>query len=219
MASRKPKPIEVRPISINPDAGHKPEDEDRDELENEQEEEGADQLPLEQTLEEARAEDAANGHQETNKGTEGSGVATSSRIKLKWTDAMKAATIAAIYDYRESAGAMPSILDLFEILQGDVEFEPLAGKLNHKGAPLFSPQSLQAGVNAIRKRVANDIAAEIKLNGHTDLSPLPSLARVQTTRVQRVTDSRALGLLIAQREASLKAVKDAAGDTEGDTAS
>lgn len=212
MASRKPKPI-----SINPRAAHKPEDADDSQHYSEPEYGAEPQLPLEQTLEEALAEDSANGHQEpedddNEEESTGTGTDAPTRIKLKWTQPMKDAVIHAIYDYQESAGAMPSILDLYEILKDDVEFDHLDGKLNHKNAPIFSPASLQAGVNAIRKTTAKDIAVEIKLHGSTELAPLPSLARVQTTRTQRVTDTRALGLLIAQREASLKAAKEAASN-------
>lgn len=223
MASRKPKPVEIKPISINPSAAHKPENEDRDDLENEQE----DQFPLEQTLEGARAEDAANAaansHQEYVDGR-GVGNPAPTRIKLKWTDAMRGVVLTAIDDYFGSAGAMPSILDLFEIVKDDYAFARLGGVLNHRDVPLFSPQSLQAGVNAIRKKVAEKIVDEIKLNGSTDLVPLPSLARVQTVRTKQVTDARALGLLIAnlpalraKREADAQALEQALGNESSGT--
>jgi hypothetical protein len=207
MASRDRKP---KPISINPGASHKPEDEPNTELADFSGE------PVQQTLEEARAEEAASkaasGHQEPEDGSgdgeSSGGTGTPARIKLKWTKPMQEAVLTAINDYLQSAGAMPSVLDLYEILKKDDAFAHTVGQLNHKGAPLFSPTSLQAGVNAIRKSVAKDIAAEIKLNGTTDLAPLPKLAKVQTTRTPRVSDARALGLMIANLPA-LKALREA----------
>ena len=233
MASRKPKPVEVKPgkresdndlfspkpISLNPNADHKPEDE----LDMDLADSGA---PVELTLEEARAEDEhKSGGDSGGKDSDDSGPSTPARIKLKWTDAMKHATVTAINDYLQSAGAMPSILDLFEILLSDKAFAHLEGHLNHKGVLLFSPQSLQAGVNAIRKQTAKDIAADVKANGSTSLIPLPSLARVQVERTKRVTDTRALSQYIAnlpalraKREEELAADQGNQQNSSGDSA-
>lgn len=206
MASKKPKPI-----SINPRAAHKPEDADSyDPPEDGQE-------PI---LAEARAEEAAhataNGHQEPGNKPESGSEGVVVHIKLKWTPEMKRAATTAINDYLDSAGAMPSILDLYEILKEDDAFAHTAGKVNHKGQPIFSPLSLQSGVNAIRKQVAKDIANDLKLHGTTNLIPLASLARVQVERTKRVTDTRAISEYIAslpalkaKREAELAASQEA----------
>lgn len=204
MASRKPKPVEVKPshspkpISINSNAAHKPEDYDPDmELTDSGE-------SIEQTLEEARAEDAASATASDSIEVE---PATPPRIKLKWTDNMKRVAVGAINDYLQSAGAMPSILDLYEVLKDDEAFIHTAGKVNHKNVPLFSPQSLQVGINSLRKQTAKDIADDLASNGRTDLIPLPSLARVQVDRKKWVTDTRALSQFIANLPA-LRAMRD-----------
>lgn len=204
MATRKPKPIEVHPISVNPNATHKPEDV----------EPGADgyarawdfaseEQPFEQTLEEARAEEETDDDTAGNDDTDTAASTTPKRIKLKWTDEMKHAVLTGINDYLQSAGALPSILDLFEVVQSDPAFAHLDGRLNHKGEPVFTPASLQVGVNAIRKTVASAIA-----NGAQDVAPLPRLAKVQTTRTPRVSNAVALGKMIASLPA-LRALREA----------
>lgn len=211
MASRKPRAVEVKPISINPNSKHRPEDDpDREVFEYLDSLDSAE--PVQQTLEEARAEEAAsrahdatNGHQDPDDGSQDP---VTVRIKLKWTPEMKRAATTAINDYLESAGAMPSILDLYEILKEDDAFAHTIGRTNHKGAPLFSPLSLQSGINAIRKQTAKDIANDIKLHGTTNLIPLASLARVQVERTKRVTDTRAISEYIASLPA-LKAKREA----------
>jgi len=203
MANKKPKPI-----SINPHADHKPEDaEPNMELADFSGE------PIEQTLEEARAEEAATGFDAENPPENPLSISHSdavaavnnapTRVRLN-TKPIRAAIATAALDYLSTAGVMPSILDLFEIVREDPALAHLTNLTDDDGNPLFNHRKLASQVNRIRKDQQAAIAAKKSQGEPTDdMVVLPPLARTQRTVTPRVSDAEALARLVAERLARL----------------